>query len=109
MFGLCVVRWDYNIPGMVDAAKSLADLQAKGLIKQVGLTNMNVEAVSSIVDAGVPVANNQVCDPTALARLQATVLCEADLVPDRAAEILLGMMGCLTDTQSALMQLVQYA
>lgn len=28
-------RWDYNIPGMVDAAKSLADLQAKGLIKQV--------------------------------------------------------------------------
>lgn len=52
--------WDYNIPGMVDAAKSLADLQAKGLIKQVGLTNMNVDAVSSIVDAGVPVANNQV-------------------------------------------------
>jgi hypothetical protein len=52
---------------MVDAAKSLADLQAKGLIKQVGLTNMNVEAVSSIVDAGVPVANNQV---GALAALQ---------------------------------------
>lgn len=33
-------RWDYNIPGMVDAAKALADLQAKGLIKHVGLTNM---------------------------------------------------------------------
>lgn len=31
----CAPRWDYNIPGMVDAAKSLADLQAKGLIKQV--------------------------------------------------------------------------
>lgn len=57
---LLLLRWDYNIPGMVDAAKSLADLQAKGLIKQVGLTNMNVEAVTSIVDAGVPVANNQV-------------------------------------------------
>jgi hypothetical protein len=27
---------------------------------QVGLTNMNVKALSSIVDAGVPVANNQV-------------------------------------------------
>lgn len=27
--------WDYNIPGMVDTAKALADLQAKGLIKQV--------------------------------------------------------------------------
>uniref|UniRef100_A0A383V713 NADP-dependent oxidoreductase domain-containing protein n=1 Tax=Tetradesmus obliquus TaxID=3088 RepID=A0A383V713_TETOB len=52
--------WDYNIGGMVDAAKCLADLQAKGLIKQVGLTNMDVAAVSKIVDAGVPVANNQV-------------------------------------------------
>ena len=29
-------RWDYNIPGMVDTAKALADLQAKGLIKHVG-------------------------------------------------------------------------
>ena len=27
--------WDYNIPGMIDTAKVLADLQAKGLIKQV--------------------------------------------------------------------------
>ena len=33
-------RWDYGLPGMVDTAKSLADLQAKGLIKHVGLTNM---------------------------------------------------------------------
>lgn len=30
------------------------------LCVQVGLTNMDVDAVSSIVDAGVPVANNQV-------------------------------------------------
>eukprot|EP00878_Enallax_costatus_P013891 GHUV01014526.1.p1 GENE.GHUV01014526.1~~GHUV01014526.1.p1 ORF type:complete len:312 (+),score=98.76 GHUV01014526.1:914-1849(+) len=52
--------WDYNIPGMVDAAKCLADLQAQGLINQVGLTNMNVDSVSQIVDAGVPVASNQV-------------------------------------------------
>lgn len=29
------LQWDYGIPGMVDAARSLADLQAKGLIKQV--------------------------------------------------------------------------
>lgn len=66
LFGVTALRWDYNIPGMVDAAKSLADLQAKGLIKQVGLTNMNVEAVSSIVYAGVPVANNQVGTPAVL-------------------------------------------
>jgi hypothetical protein len=31
----CPCRWDYGIDGMVDAAKCLADLQAKGLIKQV--------------------------------------------------------------------------
>jgi hypothetical protein len=30
------------------------------LLLQVGLTNMDVAAVSKIVDAGVPVANNQV-------------------------------------------------
>jgi hypothetical protein len=29
-------------------------------LRQVGLTNMDVAAVSKIVDAGVPVANNQV-------------------------------------------------
>mmetsp|Transcript_20955 Transcript_20955/g.45854 ORF Transcript_20955/g.45854 Transcript_20955/m.45854 type:complete len:370 (+) Transcript_20955:26-1135(+) len=52
--------WEYGIPGMVDTAKALADCQAKGLIKHVGLTNMNVDAVSQIVDAGVPVVCNQV-------------------------------------------------
>ncbi|KAF8069488.1 PLR1 [Scenedesmus sp. PABB004] len=52
--------WDYGVPGMVDAALVLADLQAKGLIKQVGVTNMDVAALTAIVDAGVPVASNQV-------------------------------------------------
>lgn len=52
--------WDYSIDGMVDAAKSLADLQAKGLIKQVATTNMNTAALAKIVDAGIPVASNQV-------------------------------------------------
>lgn len=53
--------WDYSIPGMVDAALALADLKAKGLIKQVGVTNMDTEALAKIVDAGVPVVSNQVC------------------------------------------------
>lgn len=52
--------WDYSVPGMVDAALALADLKERGLIKQVGLTNVDVAAVSRIVDAGVPVASNQV-------------------------------------------------
>lgn len=52
--------WDYAIPGMVDAALCLADLKAKGLIRAVGVTNMDVEALARIVDAGVPVVSNQV-------------------------------------------------
>jgi aryl-alcohol dehydrogenase-like predicted oxidoreductase len=52
--------WDYSIPGMEDAAKSLADLQAKGLIKQIACTNMDSAALARIVDAGVPIASNQV-------------------------------------------------
>lgn len=52
--------WDHSIPGMVDAALALTELKEKGLIANVGMTNMNVEALSQIVDAGVPVVNNQV-------------------------------------------------
>ncbi|KAG0591614.1 hypothetical protein KC19_1G188300 [Ceratodon purpureus] len=52
--------WDYDIPGMVDVAKSLADLREKGLITSVGVTNMSTEALAQIVDAGVPVVCNQV-------------------------------------------------
>ncbi|GAX79676.1 hypothetical protein CEUSTIGMA_g7117.t1 [Chlamydomonas eustigma] len=52
--------WDYSIPGMVDVALALADLREKGLVKNVGLTNMDVPAVSKIVDAGVTVSSNQV-------------------------------------------------
>eukprot|EP00899_Mesostigma_viride_P003901 jgi/Mesvir1/13511/Mv06306-RA.1 len=52
--------WDYEVPGMVDAALHLADLQAQGLITSIGTTNLNVEALSKIVNAGVKVASNQV-------------------------------------------------
>ncbi len=53
-------RWEYSIPGMVDTALALADLQSKGLIRHVGTTNMDTAALSAIVDAGVNVACNQV-------------------------------------------------
>lgn len=52
--------WDYSIPGMVDAALALTDCKEKGLIKQVGVTNMDVAATAKMVDAGVPVVSNQV-------------------------------------------------
>ncbi|MEW5299637.1 MAG: hypothetical protein WDW36_002631 [Sanguina aurantia] len=52
--------WDYGIEGLVDTTKALADCQAKGLIKAVGATNMNTEALAMMVDSGVNVVNNQV-------------------------------------------------
>lgn len=52
--------WDYDMPGMVDVAKSLAELREKGLITSIGVTNMSTEALSQIIDAGVPVVCNQV-------------------------------------------------
>jgi aryl-alcohol dehydrogenase-like predicted oxidoreductase len=52
--------WDYGVPGMTDTALALADLQSRGLIREVALTNMDTEAVAAIVDAGVRVAANQV-------------------------------------------------
>mmetsp|Transcript_13721 Transcript_13721/g.37050 ORF Transcript_13721/g.37050 Transcript_13721/m.37050 type:complete len:473 (+) Transcript_13721:142-1560(+) len=44
----------------VDAAKWLADLQGRGLIRGVGLTNFDVPHLLQIVDAGVEVASHQV-------------------------------------------------
>lgn len=65
--------WDYNIPGMLDTALTLTELREKGLITSVGTTNMNTEALSKIVDAGVPVVCNQVqfsvLDPRPLAQM----------------------------------------
>lgn len=45
---------------MVDAALALTDLKSKGLIKSVGMTNMDTEALDKMWAAGVPIANNQV-------------------------------------------------
>lgn len=53
---LAASRWDYNIPGMVDAAKSLADLQAKGLIKQV----KRRKRVTSMFPPGHPQKNKTI-------------------------------------------------
>lgn len=52
--------WDYDMAGMVDVAKSLADLREKGLITSIGVTNMSTEALAQITDAGVPLVCNQV-------------------------------------------------
>lgn len=51
---------DYNTPGYVDAALALADLQAKGKIRTVGVTNFDTKRLAEICDAGVDVKVNQI-------------------------------------------------
>ena len=52
--------WDYDVPGYVDAALWLAELQTAGKIRHVGLTNFDRQRVAEIVGAGVPVVSHQV-------------------------------------------------
>eukprot|EP00191_Tetraselmis_sp_GSL018_P004856 CAMPEP_0177606280 /NCGR_PEP_ID=MMETSP0419_2-20121207/17213_1 /TAXON_ID=582737 /ORGANISM="Tetraselmis sp., Strain GSL018" /LENGTH=402 /DNA_ID=CAMNT_0019100611 /DNA_START=23 /DNA_END=1228 /DNA_ORIENTATION=+ len=51
---------DYSVKSYVDAACYLADLQAQGLIRHVGLTNFDVERIDEMRSAGVTIASNQV-------------------------------------------------
>lgn len=52
--------WDYEIPGYVEAAVHLHDLQRTAKIRHVGLTNFDVARMAEIVNAGVRVVANQV-------------------------------------------------
>jgi len=51
--------WDYSVQGYVEVAKWLADLQQAGKVRLLGTTNFDVSRLREIVDAGVPVAANQ--------------------------------------------------
>lgn len=51
--------WDYEIPGYVEAARHLADLQRAGKIRHIGVTNFDTPTLRQIVDAGVPVVAHQ--------------------------------------------------
>ena len=52
--------WDYDRPGMVEAARWLQARQLAGEIRHLGLTNCNTSAVRAILDAGVPIVSHQV-------------------------------------------------
>jgi aryl-alcohol dehydrogenase-like predicted oxidoreductase len=51
--------WDYDIPGYVEAALHLSDLQRAGKIRHIGVTNFDTPRMSEIVNAGVPVVAHQ--------------------------------------------------
>ncbi len=52
--------WDYTIPGYIDAAFHLADLQRAGKIRYIGVTNFDAVHLKELLDAGIPVVADQV-------------------------------------------------
>ncbi len=52
--------WDYAIPGAVDAALHLRDLQQAGKIHHLGATNFDTAHITAMLDAGVPLITHQV-------------------------------------------------
>ena len=52
--------WDYNVPGYVETALHLSELQAAGKIRYIGVTNFDASHLNEIIDAGVSVVSNQV-------------------------------------------------
>ncbi len=52
--------WEYRIPGNVETALILKELQQAGKIHHIGGTNYNVIELGKMVDAGVDVVVNQV-------------------------------------------------
>jgi len=52
--------WDCDIPGCVDAALHLQNLQRAGKIHHLGLTNFDAAHVVALLDAGVPIVAHQV-------------------------------------------------
>jgi aryl-alcohol dehydrogenase-like predicted oxidoreductase len=52
--------WDYNNPYYMDALRYLSDLQDKGIIKHIGLTNFDTEHVQTMIDSNLPIVSNQI-------------------------------------------------
>ena len=52
--------WDYGIPGAIDAALHLRDLQQAGKINHLGATNFDTAHLTAMLDAGVPLVSHQV-------------------------------------------------
>ncbi len=52
--------WDYQFPKYVETALHLKELQEKGKIRYVGVTNFDAEHVQELLDAGVNLTANQV-------------------------------------------------
>ncbi len=52
--------WDYSIPGMLEAAHWLTEIQQEGKINLLSTTNFNAQNTKELIDAGMPIATVQV-------------------------------------------------
>ena len=52
--------WDFSIPGYLDIAHHLVELQKAGKIRYIGVTNIDAVHLKEILDEGVQVISNQV-------------------------------------------------
>ena len=52
--------WNTHLPGYLDAAGWLKDLQQAGKIDRLSLTNFNTQTTQEILEAGIPLATTQV-------------------------------------------------
>lgn len=52
--------WDYDIPGCVEGALWLTQLQQEGKIRFIGATNFNTRHSAELLNAGVPLVSMQV-------------------------------------------------
>lgn len=52
--------WDYDVPGVEQAALHLAAMQKEGKIQQIGVTNFDAPHLCALLDAGVPIVSQQV-------------------------------------------------
>ncbi len=52
--------WDYNNPSYIDALVHLSNIQDKGKIKKIGLTNFDTQRLQIIKEKGIEIVSNQV-------------------------------------------------
>ena len=53
--------WNYADPSWLDALFHLQDLKREGLIRQIGLTNVDAAHLRLVLASGIEVVSNQVC------------------------------------------------
>ena len=52
--------WDYSVSGYLEMAGVLMKMKEEGLVREIGLTNFDLEHTYSFLSAGTPISTTQV-------------------------------------------------